>query len=861
MNTKFFESVENVEEADIEHLLANGETHQVLLALEYWRFLGEWDRVANSVAVHRESLPASCELYLAEYDCLHSGRFDSDHIPVANTNLCQSLINSLEARNRYYFSGPQTRHSNTQKRRKQIREWRQIAPGREVLWDVLYAKTLKVRSQRDAERVYDLCRPAIRAGEKGLEEYELCGVASTIAFNAAIAARDVQTMQKTLALLFERGDLRASDDASAVFVNLRASEMPSYDCSTNDTLGTQYTIAHLSRLYRDLCRGEELNGHLDELTEQLCHREFRAPVAEARLSIYLSPLTFPHAATVNEDDLCDLIRSHQGSLKDLNQTGQRLAAMCHAVGGIASVGLGPGETNNDIRQLATSIEAFWAYRGLAYRIIRSNQSHLIPRALDLLSKAYGTSGWTPQTNDPLHLWLYGTEPFIDRIEAVIQWAMNHEEDDSFNQAMADIVLPMLIELPSADDEDEPFEYSPRAKELVIALVQSDRLNLDPMHLETLYIAISAMCIGVAPILQVFDAWLERLGRQEVFQQKLVFVLTDAAETLLPPRHALDLLASKRGIFDAEELQESIQETVDVLQEQLAASTHPVDHFMLFDPSLPADRRSDLGQATLSEILQLGAACSYLETPNGQGMLPYSTVNGNFTIETDGWPPILKSLLQTRLLQIRPDSPEGAFELESDGALSWYPGKVDLAVNVYVEGAPGKSQAGILMSLPALIRQQVTSRSANELLVLWRSLVRKEAHEYFLRCLEYFNLPAEPAPGDAEVFQSACETFPLDQLMNLVYNSCRSAAGDQKARRLNLRHARNRAQNILKSRLLNAQEESWEITPGFRGDLMPTPYLVHYFATEFLPMGESTYEKRTPNLAAVETAQLTSSTGV
>jgi len=424
--------------------------------------------------------------------------------------------------------------------------------------------------------------------------------------------------------------------------------------------------------------------------------------------------------------------------------------------------------------------------------------------------------------------------------------------------MEDIVLPVLVELPCIDDEP-PHEYSAGAKNLLVTYAKSAFLEPDPGHLETIFISFSSMGIGMDTF-EVIDNWLDRWGHDELLQSKLAFILTDAAESLLKPRHALELLVAKRQLFSSDEIQEEIQGTIDDLQCGLAKPANTANHYMLFDPALPAARRSDLSQATPREFLQLGATCSYLEAPNSQTLLPFGMINGQFTVEPDGWPPMLKNLIQHRLLQIRTDSPEGAFELTDDEALSWYPDRVDLAVNVYVDGDTGQSQADILMTLPTLIRKRVLSMPPAELLMLWRSFVRSEAQKYFLCCLNHFELPSEPTKGDSEIFQSAPESFSLEQLMNLIYNSCRAAAGEQKAQRLPLKHARNFARKILKNRMSSAQDKGWNIGSGFRGDMMPTPHLVQYFATVFLPMGEPAYEKRKPNLSTIEDILLKLRTG-
>ena len=61
--------------------------------------------------------------------------------------------------------------------------------------------------------------------------------------------------------------------------------------------------------------------------------------------------------------------------------------------------------------------------------------------------------------------------------------------------------------------------------------------------------------------------------------------------------------------------------------------------------------------------------------------------------------------------------------------------------------------------------------------------------------------------------------------------------------------------MLKTRMKNAVEYGWEIGPGYRGELMPMPYVVKFFAERFLPLGEAVYEKRKPNPSSIEDALL------
>lgn len=857
MKRQFFKDVMDLTESDVSQSIQSGDIEQAILVLEYWRFMGEWDRVSRIVIEHHDELPESCELYLAECDEIWSRPFGSDHVPMANKDRCEAFINTLRAPARYYFRRPGSFNLKDQVLRQKVREYRKQAPDRAHLWDVLYAGTLRVKSGNHLDRVLELCLPAIKAGNDGLEEHELCSIALVIVFNAAVAARNPEHMRKALGNLIGTGCLSYNDNSLLTFGNLMGALDQSYPCSKFDDMVATSTVAHLSRVLRAVRRGESYEALLPPLEEHLNSNPPLDPIYGADLSLSLTPLSYPMMAKIEEGKLCELIRMKQGPLKDLPDTGKRLAALCHAIDGVPSVGLGEGETNRQLRELTEGMHCFWGFRGLAHRILRSEQSHLVPKALNYLSRAYSCPDWKPHGHDPLLLMAYGARTLISRLEHVLKWAIELEGEKPFNQAIEDIVLPTLAELPDVEEDD--YRYSSEEKDLFYACATHPLLALSSARLEEIGFTFSTMGLQ-ARLMDALEVWMNRASEDESLQDKIHYLLIWSVEEL-PARRAIEQLESKRHFFASQEHLEEIDALIDDLKGTLSESAPPTGHFMLFDASAPAGSRTLLEGATTRECLQLGATCEFLESPNGQSLLPYKEVGGRLAIDPGGWPPMLKNLLQHRLLQIRPDGPDGVFELSDDGTLTWFPSDVELAVNVQVEGEAGQTQSGILLSLPSLIRKHVLAVTPEELLFLWRSLVRSEAEEYFLSCLDYFGLPSDPAKGDAEVFQDTPESFSLEQLLNLIYNACRAAAGDQRAERRAPAHARNRARSTLKSRISNALEEGWEIGPGFRGDLMPTPYLVKYFAETFLPLGETVYEKRRPNLSSVEDALIRLRAGV
>ncbi|MFP3979025.1 hypothetical protein [Marinobacter sp. KMM 10035] len=853
MKSQFFEHVLNHTEVEFKHLVEDGDIESARLIIEYWRSENKWDQICDVIVHHRDQLPDSCELYLAECDEIWSKHFDSKHIPLANKNVCESHIESLQAMARYYFRKKGCFTSNVQKHRQQIREYRKKVPSREHLWDVLYAETLKVRNKRHLDRVLELCSPAIRNGDKDLDSSELAYIALTIVFNAALRAREPEIIRKALGSLLTMGHLILDDNSLISKTSLFGALESSYDCSPfGDIKGTS-TTAHLSRLYLALCRHENYANELKTLENHLCTHGPQDPINPASLYLDLTPLSYPLIAPISEDHLCDLIRLKQGALSGLDDTEKRLAALCHAVGGVASIGLGEKETNKDIRSLTEDCETFWASRGLAHRIIRDGQPRLVPIALRYLRDAYERTGWSAQKGDPLFLFAFGTEALASKIDVLAQWILSLETKDAFNQAVEDVLIPVIAGLPSVEDEGAC--YSNETKALMMECASRSILRLTPTAVEAFGMGFNSMGAH-EELLSVMEGWLQCSDMSGDELEKSIYCeLTSTVELYLPQRLRIEHLIRMQGYFSEKMHLEQIDAIVDELEKQISDSTKSTNHYMIFQSSRSPAERQSLDDIPLREILHLGAVCSFLESPTGQSIIPFRNADGHLTINPNGWSPMLKTLLQHQLLQIRADGPEGSFDLDQDGMLSWYPAEVELAVNVRVDGQAGESQSGIMLSLPTLIRRRLLATPLEELLSLWNSLIRAETKEYFLRCLEYFDFSSEPVKGDDEVFLDTPKHFSLEELLNLIYNNCRAAAGDQKAERRSLVHARNRARRMLKTRLSNAVSEDWHIGPGFRGDLMPIPYLVEYFSETFLPLGQTVYERERPNVSSIEKALL------
>jgi hypothetical protein len=208
-----------------------------------------------------------------------------------------------------------------------------------------------------------------------------------------------------------------------------------------------------------------------------------------------------------------------------------------------------------------------------------------------------------------------------------------------------------------------------------------------------------------------------------------------------------------------------------------------------------------------------------------------------------------------LLQIRVDSPKGSFSIEEGGSLNWIPEEIELAVNVRIEGAAGHNQAGILASLDDAIQDRVRDADPKELVELWQMIVEREALQFYFECLEHFEMPTKPTGDEEDIFEGKAKIYSLSELMNLTYNSCNYASGQQSAKKLAPAHARNMAKKITVSRIDRARSEGWNIRPGYRLPNHSAPYLVQYFYRGLTKLGAASYTELVPNVESVVGALL------
>lgn len=849
-----FEGVSELSDHEVRALVRAGDTEQAQLALECWRAHDSWERVIELVGCTDLPVPREWEVYLYEFDAVQSGRDPSGHIPLSSSERYRAALDNLQAPARYYFSEFTNPRANSEPKRTQLRANRKQSPRRGILWDVLYASTLKVRNRAQAERAYSLCRPAVKVDWDTVDASEIGNLALLVCLRSALATKDITMIRKTLALLWPQISNAGSDADHAVLVNLRASEVPEFDSTQIDAFGTGLTTVYLSRLYRNLCIGKELDSHIDQLEELLTDRGWEDIPGGATVSIRFTSFREPGpcACSITDDTLCDLIRLQQGALSGIETSqGRRLAALCHAIGGVASAGLGEDEKNADIRHLTEGQETHWAQRGIARRILRTGQQHLLGAALKHLKRGYEMPGLRQNRADPFDLWLYGAEMIQRELGRVLQWVLSLTDETAFNQAMWDVVYPTLKELWERMDEDEvkPVTHTDGRADLLVEVAKSPLLDHRCPEMYDLLESLRALgrpreAIALACIC------IETVDDPDA----LIIHLAELAVEAYPPKQALEIIEPYGGRLVDDSARNEFSEHEELLMEVISGgAADPAQHWMLFDPAVPPGERRCFAEHELRSVFHLGAAVTFLASPTGQSLLPYRETNEEFGIWSGDWPRILKSLLSQQLLQIRVDSPKESFTVDGEGQISWIPAYVELAVNLSVPGDAGKSQSGIIVSLPAIVRRCVLETNPVDLLSFWRALVQEEVEAYYFACLSHFRLPTERVGDETEMFTGVAETYSLSDLMNLIYNSCQAAAGEQKAKGLSNPHARNMAKKIVSNRIERARTEGWDIKKGYRSDLMPASYLVRYFCTVFLPLEESVYKSQAPNVESVASA--------
>ncbi|QCF28093.1 hypothetical protein [Hydrocarboniclastica marina] len=502
----------------------------------------------------------------------------------------------------------------------------------------------------------------------------------------------------------------------------------------------------------------------------------------------------------------------------------------------------PEECQSGLLKLLRS-KKHWAHRGIARRILESDQDHLLPVAMKQLERGYQLCTYRRDQDDPLQLWMCGTGMIEANLGKVLRWVLTLQTGPEFNMALCDIVYPSLSSLCEVEEFESPDD---KRNQLLLWIAQSPLL--DPANPQTKRL-IQALRDIEQPshAVQLAYKCIDALPDKDEAILDLVLTAVD----MFPPRQALEIIEPYETLLQSDRAKKVFAEQKAYVEGELRDAGRTVPgHWAMFDPAEPTQGRPDLYDQDAQLVVELGAAVSFLASPTGQSLLPFSQTKTLFGPRENEWPLTLKRLIQSRLLQVRRESAEGSFEMHEDQRFSWVPAHVELAVNLDSDD----SQSGIILGLQNEIQEYVLHSTPVALLPVWQHLVSIEAHDYWISCMEYFRLPTHTLEDDEAHFQSAAALFSLSELMNLIYNVCQSAAGEQKARMLTNTHARNLAGSMLRSRMERAQAEGWTIKRGFRGELMPMSHLIQFFFTDFIPIGQETYECVVPNTGTLADAQ-------
>lgn len=814
--------------------------------IEEWRFAGKLDDIAELLAEQPPGAqwPHEWVVYLHEIDHVNKDTlgFGSDYIPMTTKGQFEEALATLRAPDRYYFQLFTHPTAKAAKVRPLLKSYAEKAPDRVQLWDVLYAATLKPKNKAQAERVYALCRPAIVSEVQTIDAHQTGSLAGLVCMRAALWVRDEPMLAKCINLLSPTIDMRAPHTKELLF-NLRSAVLQ--EPHQTDTEGLEPTHGLLlSRIFRNYCLGTPWDEELEILTALLKADKWPEPMYAPEFGIRFWASTYStFLVRFDEAILGELIRRKQGPLKELSSPAEKqLAVVCHVMGGIASVGLGEGETNSDLRDLTAGLETAWAYRGLAKRILESGKSYLLKPALEHLQTSYKLPDFTPGRNDPFSLWCAGDDILVVNRIAILKWVLDQQTPLAFNSAMRDIGFVTISAF--EDDEDDPDVLF---RSYVRSIAQHE--FLDPKPEEASSLACHLFYNG-APT--EGKALFERLIAGADQKEGLVLSLLGEMLEDFPNSAIRDTAERYQEEIVSDDGRKRFDHYMALASEEEPEGDGP-KHWAIYNPQLPADQRVSIEDLSTLDLLYVGATVQALKSPTSQELLPMK-LSGirDFGPMNNSFNKISGALLRQGVLRVSPQSPQGSYTLEEDGSITWRPGDVQLALNVDI--GSGTSQSGIIQGMPGAVIDQVCSSDPATLVTVWQALCAQEAIAYWNRVLAHFQLPESQHEDDPLIFELAVRTYSFSQLMNLVFNACRSAAGEQKAKRMGGERTVTMARSMVRRRFENAKAQNWDIRSGFRSNHLPESFLVRYFCSVFLPMGQATYEDQVPNIKAVVAAQ-------
>jgi hypothetical protein len=220
--------------------------------------------------------------------------------------------------------------------------------------------------------------------------------------------------------------------------------------------------------------------------------------------------------------------------------------------------------------------------------------------------------------------------------------------------------------------------------------------------------------------------------------------------------------------------------------------------------------------------------------------------------------MLSHLYQSRLLFIDPASRAGAFDWEGDRPATYRPYQVNWRVGVSASAA-----ADILAAIEAKFRDRDWNPGwQDEISELWKTIIREEATQYLLFCLNDHQLDFSPGEKTLMTLSSALETYSLSRVWGVIWRAAKDAAA------YHLRGApRYQAANSVISRIQSyyerASAQKWELRPYRRDWRAPQSMVSQVFFNlvmklpsyeDQMPSGEDLGRSEPPTGTDVESAE-------
>lgn len=246
---------------------------------------------------------------------------------------------------------------------------------------------------------------------------------------------------------------------------------------------------------------------------------------------------------------------------------------------------------------------------------------------------------------------------------------------------------------------------------------------------------------------------------------------------------------------------------------------------------------DLKTCSLTSRVFLGALCKALLRNNLYEIKPYNNSGMLLAPTEDLRNRIYSSLINKQIISVSPSSSVDAFDTKSEH----FPNKYDVYRVTYflnLEFPPNKQDLFTEIFNPCYC----TSKSINELYLLWREIALSECIEYLQYQLDRVGFRYSLGEKTYKTFESILLDFSVSQIYGIIWRSVADASKLYLERGIGKKHAANSVIGACARQAERARQNGWNLTHYNRINDLPQSELSTFFFNNVLRIGERGFRR-------------------